>query len=423
MAPLAAEKGIELRVELPPALPRMHSDEGKLKQILLNLLSNAVKFTEHGSVTLSAQSGVADGGDGQPWISFAVTDTGIGIAPQDQDDIWQEFRQIDGSLSRRHEGTGLGLAIVRRLAAMLGGDVALESQLGKGSTFTVRLPVELADPARVIESFMSALPMPTGPSTELPRYRAAEKPLVLVVDDDPEVIYILEKYLRDDGFEIAVARTGDAAIEQARALRPFAITLDIMLPGKDGWEVIQTLKDDPATADIPIIVVSMLDNRQLGYSLGAAEYLVKPVSRKVLLERLAQLRANAPVQHVLVVEDDLVEQRVLAMVLGEAGLEVTTFASGTEALEWLADHTPDLITLDLMMPGMDGMEALDQIKHRPHLRGVPVLIITAKEILPEDRVRLNSRIATIIRKGPTQRETLLAEVRDQLVSRARGVQV
>jgi len=423
MAPLVAEKGIELRVELPPALPRMHSDEGKLKQILLNLLSNAVKFTEHGSVTLSAQSGVADGGDGQPWISFAVTDTGIGIAPQDQVDIWQEFRQIDGSLSRRHEGTGLGLAIVRRLVAMLGGDVALESQPGKGSTFTVSLPVELAEPAREIEPFMPALPMPAGPSTELPRYRATEKPLVLVVDDDPEVIYILEKYLRDDGFEIAVARTGDAAIEQARALRPFAITLDIMLPGTDGWEVIQTLKDDPATADIPIIVVSMLDNRQLGYSLGAAEYLVKPVSRKVLLERLAQLRANAPVQHVLVVEDDLVEQRVLAMVLGEAGLEVTAFASGTEALEWLADHTPDLITLDLMMPGMDGMEVLDQIKHRPHLRGVPVLIITAKEILPEDRVRLNSRIAAIIRKGPSQRETLLAEVRDQLVSRARCVQV
>jgi CheY-like chemotaxis protein len=242
---------------------------------------------------------------------------------------------------------------------------------------------------------------------------------VLIVDDDPEVIYILRKYLQDDGFEIAVAQDGDTAISQARVLHPFAITLDIMLPGRDGWEVIQELKDDPETADIPIIILSMLDNRQLGYSLGAAEYLVKPVSRKALLERLAHLRGASSLQHVLVVEDDLVEQRVLGMLLREAGLEVTAFSSGASALEWLQDHVPDLITLDLMMPGMDGMEVLDEINQRPNLRGVPVLIITAKEIFPEDRARLNSRIAAIIRKGPTQRDFLLEEVRRHL-QRHRG---
>ena len=243
-----------------------------------------------------------------------------------------------------------------------------------------------------------------------------EKPLVLV-DDDPEVIYILEKYLRDDGFEIAVARTGEDAIEQARALHPFAMTLDIMLPGRDGWEVIQELKGDPQTVDIPIIILSMMDNRQLGYSLGAAEYLVKPVSRKALRERLSRLRAASALRLALAVEDDPLEQRVLELGLREAGLEVTSCSSGAAALDWLQHHTSDLITLDLMMPGVDGLEVLDQIKARPRLRDVPVLVITAKEILPEDRARLNSRIAAIIQKGPAQRDLLLAEVREQLQQR------
>jgi CheY-like chemotaxis protein len=246
------------------------------------------------------------------------------------------------------------------------------------------------------------------------RLAAGDKPLVLVVDDDPEVIYILQKYLQDDGFEIAVAQDGSTAIEQARLLHPFAITLDIMLPGRDGWEVIQELKDDPETAGIPIIILSMLDNRQLGYSMGAAEYLVKPVSRKALLECLEHLKGASTLQRVMVVEDDPVEQRVLSMMLRDAGLDVVVFESGAIALEWLETNVPDLITLDLMMPGMDGMEVLDQIKQRQYLRSVPVLIITAKEIFPEDRARLNHRIASIIRKGPTQRDTLLAEVRAQL---------
>jgi CheY-like chemotaxis protein len=264
---------------------------------------------------------------------------------------------------------------------LLGGSIKLQSTVGEGSRFTFTIPARLPTYSHVVEQPERLLP---APRPALPGGDDAATPLVLVVDDDPEVIYILEKYLRDNGYNIATAGDGDVALEKARTLQPFAITLDIMLPGRDGWEIIQELKNDPQTADIPIIVLSMLDNRQLGY----------------------QLRVNAALNEALVVEDDLVEQRVLNMALQEAGLHVTSFTSGIEALAWLDDHTPDVITLDLMMPGMDGFQVLEEIKQRPHLRHVPVLIITAKDILPEERARLNHRIAAIIQRGPAQRDAL-----------------
>ena len=425
ISPLVQDKGLDLRMEIEPDLPRLNTDENKLKQILLNLLSNAAKFTVRGSITVYATRGRLVGGDqnssvSREWISFRVVDTGIGIAPEDQAAIWQEFRQVDGSLARRYEGTGLGLAIVRRLVMLLGGTIAVDSALGEGSTFSFSIPTELPPGAGSVDQdgrFTTTLePVSTSTQTVAARNHG-DKPLVLVVDDDPEVLYILERYLKEDGFEVAVAQSGEAAIVQARLLHPFAMTLDVMLPGRDGWEVIRELKADPETADIPIIMLSILDNRQLGFSLGAAEYLVKPVSRKELLERLERLRAGATFHHALIVEDDLVEQRVLTMVLNEAGLEVTAFPSGIEALEWLEEHTPDLITLDLMMPGMDGFQVLDEIKQRSHLRSVPVLIITAKDVMPAERARLNTHIAAIIQKGPSQRDVLLREIHEQLKRR------
>jgi signal transduction histidine kinase/DNA-binding response OmpR family regulator/CHASE3 domain sensor protein len=431
VAPLASEKGLDFRIEAPAKVPRLHSDENKLKQILLNLLSNAVKFTERGSVRLRVLEGWQM--DNQPapaevgpCITFAVSDTGIGIAPDDQAAIWQEFRQLDGSLARRYEGTGLGLAIVRRLVAMLGGAITLQSRPGAGSTFTFAIPMTLRSGAvgredvgraQVRLPFVAAT-LPVTPLRQAGQpIGAGDKPLALVVDDDPEVIYILEKYLRDEGYEIAVAQSGEAAIDMARLLHPFAMTLDVMLPGRDGWDVIQELKGDPQTANIPIIMLTILDNRERGYSLGAAEYLVKPVSRSALLERLADLREDHTLHRALIVEDDPLEQRVIALTLEDAGLETTAFASGPDALQWLEQHTPDIITLDLMMPGMDGFEALNEIKRRPQLRPVPVLIITAKDIMPEDRARLNSHIGAVVGKGPAQREELLREVSEQLQRR------
>lgn len=416
IAPLVADKGLQLQVELAPDLPVCYTDENKLKQILLNLLSNAAKFTERGSITIRVQRGqlVAATHNGDPnraWITIEVQDTGIGIAPQHQATVWEEFRQIDGSLSRQYEGTGLGLAIVRRLVRLLGGEIELHSVVDQGSTFRFSLPARFpmqegsAQPAAPVQGTIARSDS---------RYRSNDRPLVLVVDDDVEVIYILEKYLRDDGYQIETAQTGDDAIAKARQLRPFAMTLDVMLPGRDGWEVIQELKSDPQTSDIQIIMLSMLDNRQLGYSLGATDYLVKPVSRNDLLRRLGQLREGRTLRDVVVIDDDPIESRVLSTALTDEGLKVTAFTGGSPALEWLAHHTPDLITLDLMMPGMDGFEVLDALRRQEHLKDVPVLIITAKDIFPEDRTRLNGRISAIIQKGPRQREELLLEVRETL---------
>ena len=420
ITPLVANKQLDVVVELAPDLPELYTDENKLKQILLNLCSNAIKFTERGTVTIRARrgmevAGAADTVGTGPWVTLEVQDTGIGIAPADQPTVWEEFQQIDGSLSRQYEGTGLGLAIVRRLVRLMGGEIELESTVGVGSTFRLSFPALLrtaAEPARAIVA------EPAGPADA--RYRSGERPLVLVVDDDVEVIYILEKYLRDDGYEIESASTGDEAIQKARALHPFAMTLDVMLPDRDGWEVIQTLKSDPSTSDIQIIMLSMLDNHQLGYSLGATDYLVKPVSRRSLLQRLDQLRDGRSLRRVAVVDDDALQLRVLESALTDEGMAVETFSSGQAALEWLSLNTPDMITLDLMMPGMDGFAVLDAVRSLPQLKDVPVLIISAKDISPEDRVRLNGRIAAIIEKGPRHREDLLLEVRRMLQRRRRA---
>jgi CheY-like chemotaxis protein len=341
-----------------------------------------------------------------------VQDTGIGIAREDQQSVWEEFRQIDGSLSRHYEGTGLGLAIVRRLVRLLGGEIELQSEVGKGSTFRFSFPARLVQNASPVENADSTAQV-FSPMVE-ERFRSGDRPLVLVVDDDVEVIYILEKYLRDDGYEIETASNGDEAIAKARLLHPFAMTLDVMLPGRDGWEVIQTLKSDPETSDIQIIMLSMLDNRQLGYSLGATDYLVKPVSRNSLLQRLDQIRNGKPLRTAVVVDDDPIQLRVLETALTDEGMDVHAFTNGDSALRWLTEHTTDLITLDLMMPGMDGFAVLDGVRANAQLKDVPVLIITAKDVMDDDRARLNGRIAAIIEKGPRQREDLLQEIRQTL---------
>ena len=365
IAPLVADKGLVLDVEVYGDLPPAYTDENKLKQILLNLLSNAVKFTVTGSITVRARQGreigaaeyllpaastslpdrpgastslpdrpdgltpLPDRPDG-PWLTLEVQDTGIGIAPDDQATVWEEFQQIDGSLARQYEGTGLGLAIVRRLVRLLGGEIELHSEAGQGSTFRLSIPARLPSARSVDQAVATpsegpmSLPGRPEPAAAV-RARQTERPLILIVDDDIEVIYILEKYLRDEGYEIVSAQTGNEAIARARELQPFAVTLDIMMPGRDGWEVIQTLKSDPATADIQIIILSMLDNRQLGYSLGAADYLVKPVSRTDLLQRLAKLRDGRPLSAVAIVDDDPIELRVLSSALSDEGLAVHSF--------------------------------------------------------------------------------------------------
>ena len=405
MHPLLLEKGLPLILDVGNDIGPLHQDETKLKQALLNLLSNAAKFTESGSIRLEARS--ISLANQQPGVCLRVIDTGIGIPTGELETIFDEFHQIDSSLTRRYEGTGLGLAITRHLVTALGGEITVASEVGTGSTFTITIPARISaagqgDPRPIEETHM-AVPARAVASSEAPT--------VLVVDDDPEVRYILQRYLEGAGFGVLLAASGAEGLRMARDHHPRAITLDIMMPGMDGWDVLRALKADPAIADIPVIICSILDNRELGYSLGAVEYLVKPVSRQDVLAAIGRLPAACPILRVLVVEDDDTEASTLRGYLEEAGYQVGMAANGREALAALSRQSADLITLDLMMPEMDGFALLAELRAQPAYRGLPVVVLTARDLSVDEQARLRAGMALVIQKGPQRRELLLRELR------------
>ncbi|HVA91014.1 MAG TPA: response regulator [Chloroflexota bacterium] len=406
MHPLLLEKGLPLILDLGPDIGPLHTDETKLKQALLNLLSNAAKFTESGSIRLEARAISLT--NQQPGVRITVIDTGIGIRAGELETIFDEFHQIDSSLTRRYEGTGLGLAITRHLVGALGGEITVASEVGAGSTFTLTIPASI-DPAHQTpageRSFESPVTAPGSPPVGLSEART-----VLVVDDDPEVRYILQRYLEGAGFAVLLAASGAEGLRMARDHHPRAITLDIMMPGMDGWDVLRALKADPAIADIPVIICSILDNRELGYSLGAVEYLVKPVARQDVIAAIGRLATAGPVRRVLVVEDDETEANTLRGYLAEAGYEVGLAANGREALLVLSLQPADLITLDLMMPEMDGFALLAELRAEPAYRALPVVVLTARDLSAAEQARLRAGMALVIQKGPQRRELLLREL-------------
>jgi CheY-like chemotaxis protein/anti-sigma regulatory factor (Ser/Thr protein kinase) len=373
----------------------MQADLTKVRQALFNLLSNACKFTERGTVTLAAAREAGAGGDR---MVFTVTDTGIGITHEQIGRLFQEFTQAESSTSRRYGGTGLGLALSRRLCRLMGGDVTVESTPGRGSTFTVRLPVEVVVPtAEAVEPGLGEAP--EGP---------ASGSLVLVIDDDSAVRELMGRYLSREGFRVAVAAGGEEGLRLARELRPDAITLDVMMPGLDGWAVLGALKADAATADIPVVMLTIVDDRNLGYALGAAEYLTKPIDRERLLAVLARYRRD---RQVLIVEDDAPLRELLRRMLEREGYAVVEAGDGQAALERLREGTPGVILLDLMMPVMDGFEFLVERGREEAWRRIPVIVLTAQYLSAEDRERLDGSVTRILQKGAHSREALLAEVR------------
>lgn len=396
VTPLASEKEINISFIKKEEIPVIRSDRSKIKQILLNLLSNAVKFTPNGgSITI-----YATGKDGR--AELRVTDTGIGIAKENLDKIFEEFRQIDGSSTREYGGTGLGLAITRRLVKLLGGEIRVESEIGKGSTFIINIPVTLDGVEAITETVNRIDP---GRKT------------ILAVDDDPSAIYVLKKYLEGEGYQVVPARNGAEAIRLAREVKPFAITLDIMIPGKDGWEVINELKGDPATEHIPIVVISILDNKSLGFSLGATEYLTKPVERDTVLNALGRLMSPRCIgmdctPNVLIVDDDPIHIMAMKAVLADSGYKVMVAPGGKEAIETLKDATPCAIILDIMMPEVDGFMVLEELKKRRETRDIPVIILTAKDITSDDKKRLNGSIQDIIGKGNFAHEEVLRDLKN-----------
>jgi signal transduction histidine kinase/CheY-like chemotaxis protein len=397
--PLLEKNANRLDVRIADDLGAMRADLTKVRQTLFNLLSNASKFTEKGVITLSAERIPTEHNGDR--IRLRVADTGIGMTEEQLGRLFQAFTQADASTTRKYGGTGLGLVISRKFCQLMGGDITVESRHGVGTTFTVDLPAEVREAAEEI-------PVATG-AAQNPKSRIQNQKTVLVIDDDPDAADLMARALERSGFATLRASKGGEGIELARTKKPDAITLDVMMPGMDGWSVLSVLKGDPATAKIPVVMVTMLQDRQLGFALGADDFLTKPVDAEKLRGVIAR-HAGKPSASVLVVEDDPASRDMLTRLLQKEKLDVATAENGSAALEVLATQRPALILLDLMMPVMDGFEFLRILKTEPQLAGIPVVVVTAKDLTALDRERLDGSVQAIIQKGAIERDKLLREV-------------
>jgi adenylate cyclase len=393
---IASKNDNRIVVNCPDTIGSMYTDQIRVRQALMNLVSNASKFTSNGTVTVSAaRERTADG----ERVEFAVTDTGIGMSPDQLAKLFQEFSQADSSTTRKYGGTGLGLAISRRFCQMMGGDISVESELGRGSKFVITLPVhvgEIEKPARMPE-----------PARLRATRSSQQAPLILIVDDDPTVREVVGRYLEREGFMVAEADGGREGLRLARELNPAAITLDITMPDLDGWTVLAAIKGDPTLADIPVILLTILDEKNRGFALGASEYLVKPVDRDKLVRVLRQLSTPSG-GSILVVDDDQMSRIGLRNALQHAGWQVVEADNGQIALTRLNEARPIAILLDLMMPEMDGFEFIDEVRQHEDWREIPIIVITARDVTAEDRARLNGRVESVIRKG--RRDDMLRQV-------------
>jgi signal transduction histidine kinase/DNA-binding response OmpR family regulator len=386
--PLARNKAITLNTESSPDI-RLIADTAKVSQMLLNLLSNAIKFTPSGGrVDVRSRQF-------ESWAEIAVSDTGIGIAEKDLGHLFTEFHRLDTGPGAQQEGTGLGLVLTRRFAELHGGRVSVESKPGKGSTFTLRLPLHAAEPELAA----------TDPG----------RPLVLVVEDHPPAAEILARHLHAGGFRVEIAHTGAEALAMARDKQPVAITLDILLPEVDGWEVLNRLKADEATRNIPVVVVSVVDNPALGRALGALDYFVKPVDRTALLSRLSQYRFSTrakdePVR-VLVVDDEPANLDLAEGLLKPAGFGVLRAASGQEGIDMATSEIPNLILLDLMMPGLTGFDVVEALREKEATRSIPIMVLTSKELTEADKSALNGQVSAIFQRNSVAGTELTAWLR------------
>ncbi len=388
---LAEQNGNKLAVECPHDLPPIIVDPMRLRQILLNLLSNACKFTKNGEVSLTVRR---RGKDGQGIVELAVRDTGIGMTPEQQAKLFQEFTQAESTTARKFGGTGLGLAITRKLACMMGGDVTVSSEIDKGSVFTVELP---------------AGPEPV--SAEAGDTRQNRSNCILVIDDDTTARDLIKDLLTAEGFEVVTANGGLEGIKLAKKLQPTAITLDVMMPDLDGWSVLAALRQDSKLAETPVIMVTILDEQRRGMALGAAGYLTKPIDRERLHHLLQKFRSVTPPTRILLVEDEADQrERVRSWFDGQQWM-ITEADNGREALKRLDGSKPDVILLDLMMPEMDGFQFVAELQQNAEWRDIPVVVITARDLSAADHERLNSSVQSVLIKESFTPTDLIARVR------------
>ena len=399
--PLAAKNGNRLEVRLTECLGRTRTDPMRLRQIVLNLLSNACRFTEHGEVLLEAKR---ERGDAADWLVISIADTGIGMTPEQIGRLFQDFTQADASTTRKYGGTGLGLAISRRLARLMGGDIEVESSQGSRLTFHSprRSPCRHGRRGRRRRC-------PERSARDAGRHGLVNR--VLVIDDEETVRDLMRRFLTREGFEIVTARDGTEGLALARELKPTLITLDVLMPGLDGWSVLESLKADPELAGIPVVMLTILDDKNKGYALGATEFVTKPIDRERLRTILAQHHAQVvETRQALVIEDDPDTRSWIIRILRDEGWTVLEAENGREALARLADAMPDIVLLDLIMPEMDGFEFLDEVRHHPSWRRLPVIVVTAAELSAADHERLNSSVLKVLHKAGVSREALLAEL-------------
>jgi len=403
IVPLAEKNGNAVEYRLADNLGSMRTDRTKLKQSLLNILSNANKFTENGRVTLVAERIQ----NGRAVVRFAISDTGIGMSEEQLGRLFQAFSQAETTTSQKYGGTGLGLVITRNFCQLLGGDVTVASKPGEGSTFAITLPDR-----PTIQPHVKSIDAPQIAG------EVENTTTVLVVDDDAAARDLLTANLKGAGYRLIHAASGTEALNLARMVRPDAITLDVLMPKPDGWDVLTALKADAQLRDIPVVMVTVLSERGIGLSLGAVEVLTKPVDRaqlSALMHRL--LRREGPV---LLVEDDAGARELICQSIEKMGLAVAEVFNGRQAMTWLGAHpAPAMILLDLVMPEMDGFEVLDALAARADWRDIPVIVITAKQLTAAERERLLRQAQKIISKGAASRLDIAAAVGEALRRPAR----
>ena len=403
IAPLISKNENTLKVEGNVDLGVMRTDLTKVQQTILNLLSNAAKFTKNGVITLSAKRETRNGLE---MIIIRVKDTGIGMSEEQMTRVFQPFSQADASIARNFGGTGLGLTICQHFCQMLGGDINVRSALKRGTTFEISLA---ADAERWSQNSTTE-----GAKEDC----AAEEGMatILVVDDEPVVRDIISRHLKREGYGVVTAADGEQALERVKQYRPAVITLDVLMPKTDGWTVLQELKHNPETSAIPVIMTTIVEDRNLGFSLGATDYINKPIEQDQLLTTIAKYTQNERSRQILIVEDDETTRQVIKKSLGKHGWRTAEAENGNEGLKQLKKCEPDLILLDLMMPGMDGFEFLSVIRRNDRWAGIPVIVVTAKTLTADDYARLRGDVDNIVDKSKESIETLLSNLSDQIRS-------
>jgi signal transduction histidine kinase/CheY-like chemotaxis protein len=391
---LIKDKPIQIIQKVDPNIPTLRADAMRLRQVLINLISNAAKFTDEGTITISAE--IQPKANGQSEVIIKVTDTGSGIAPEDRNKLFQPFSQVDASPTRKTGGTGLGLSISRRLVELHGGVIDVISEVGQGSTFFFTLPLPQVAEKRIPDSS-----------------RPADK-IILTIDDDRQVIGLYERFLQPQGYQVIALTDPSQAVERARQLKPYAITLDVMMPGRDGWTVLSELKNNPDTRDIPVIVCSILEEDEKGFSLGASDYLVKPILEEDLLKSISRLNGAGDIHDVLVIDDDEKDLRLMESILKQGAYAPMLAQGGKQGWESLMNQLPQAVILDLFMPDMDGFTILEKLRTDPRLSDIPVIVVSGADLTSEQQNQLANFGQSILHKGTLSEHELLSSLEKAL---------